>query len=277
MGLSCRALSFLGIGVASAGCSLDYDGFSISPGPDGSGGASSMTGGANAGGAGARSGEGGTGVAGGTGGVGTVGGSGSAGGVGSMGGSGGVGPVGGSGGAGGAVPLDCGTLSYAAVVSDCVNPSAPNADTCQAEAGPGVMIYDTNYADGGGGPRIIYVRFDLDGAFQAAAVTSMTLRFTAPGYANADSGSTGEIWQVGAFARSDLFDVGTLPADQGGSAIAGALGPLAPSMVVNWTLPTSLAVPAASVYLRVEPLDGDVGHYFDRDGAAPPELVVSCE
>jgi hypothetical protein len=221
------------------------------------------------GGAGGMGGTGGG--AGGTGGTG--------GGMGGMGGTGGG--AGGMGGMGGGPPPPCGTLSYSASIADCVNPAAPDPDDCAADAaafegGPGRMVLDTYYSNGGGGARTIYLRFDLDAAFAAADVATVALELSTPPDAWAASDNTGDIWSVGSFTRPDLFSAASLPADLGATAISGSLGVLAAGATVSFPLPTALAIPGAAVTLRVRPLSTDGAVLWNMTGTTPPRLVITC-
>lgn len=186
-----------------------------------------------------------------------------------MGGRGGGPPVGGSGAGGSPV---CTTVTYTAVIADCVRLDAPNPDTCKSFLNPMEFIIDTDFSAAGGGWYEAYVRFDLDGAFAANDVTSVTLRMTASPAGSSDD--TGDIFQVTAFDRADLFSTGTLPSTVGG--LAGSQGTLPNNAVIDWPLPTTVAVPGQSVYLRVHPLSGDGARYVNTDGAAAPQLIVDC-
>jgi len=60
----------------------------------------------------------------------------------------------------------------------------------------------------------------------------------------------------------------------GGSAIAANLGPVDVSMTYTWTLPSTIVVANAPVYLGLEPVTTDAPRYWNTKGMAPPELVI---
>jgi len=254
--------------VCLAGCALSYDDFQVE-----SASGSGASGGTSSGGS-SGTGSSGTGSSG-------TGGSGAAGGDGS--GAAGGAPQGGGGGSGGGPPggggtggsASCTTVTYTAVVADCVAVADPNPDDCIAALFANEMIIDTNFSDAGGGQYEVFLRFDLDSAFSADEVSAVTLRMT--GSPAGQSDNTGDIHRVTPFDRNALFSTGTLPTNVAAAAIAGSQGALAANEVIDWALPTTLAQPGQSVFLRANPQSSDGARYMNSGGANPPLLIVTCQ
>lgn len=242
-----------GLSVVSAACVLDWDQFEqrgVGGGSAASGGGGATTSASSSSSAGGMGGAGGE--------LG-VGGSGAAGG----------GGTGGQGGGGGADPV---TITYGAAVADCIYIGMEDPDLCAADPPIDSMTVDasvsTNLL-----PGHSYLRFDLDGQLAGKTVTEARLRLTVSSDMNASSISTGELHEVAAFTRPDLFvaapmAVASLGADQGA---------VMPNDVVEWVLPTALVAPNGSVFLGVLPVDTNGVDYDNNDGAAPPVLLVTAE
>jgi len=261
------------------GCSLDYDDFQVASsagsgasggehGIGGTGTGSTGTGSTGTGSTGTGStGTGSSGIGGG--GTGSTGAGGDGTGGSGTGGS-GTGAGGGSGGSG-----PCTSVMYTAVIADCVALADPDPDDCIDELNSNEMIIDTNFSSAGGGQYEVFLRFDLDGAFSVNEVSSVTLRMT--GSPVGESDNTGDIYRVTPFDRTDLFSTGTLPANVSAAPLAGSQGALAANEVIDWALPTNLAQPGQSVFLRANPLSGDGARYMNTGGANAPLLIVNCQ
>lgn len=260
-------MKVLAVGVLAcslSGCALDYGAFSV----DATGG-NGTTGGAGTGGSGAGSSTGGSSTGGSSAG-------GSANGGSSTGGSGGTANGGGNpggqgqGGAGGAGPC---VVNYFAVVSDCVEPSSPDPDLCRSQLGIGHMLVDTSYTSVDSLPRHIYLRFDIEAALPST-LASARIRLVTSNHALNGAVSTGELWQVQPFDRTDLF-FGT-PNPVGGSPVGSDKGSVGAGEVVEWALPTAPIQQDASLHFGILPLSDDGLVYWTGQGADPPQLIVSC-
>jgi hypothetical protein len=235
------------------GCTNDYDGLvagdSGTPG-GGSPGSASSAAGASGGATGAQGGEGAGGVRSGAGGA-----------------SGGT-AAGGTGGSGGSGE---GTVTYTAVVAACLDPGNPDPSTCEDQSGDGTMIVDTDFTDGGGGPRHIYLRFDLDGQLQGKNVVAAAVRLTVTETGASDS--SGELWEVTGFTAASLED--TAPAYPGAAPLSPAQGPVDANELVELVLASTVKIlPSAPAYFGIKPSSGDGTRYWNTEGQAPPTLVV---
>ena len=59
--------------------------------------------------------------------------------------------------------------------------------------------------------------------------------------------------------------------------ILGELGAVEPNQVVEWVLPTSLAVPDTTLHLSLVPVTDDAAIYWALSGAVPPALTIAWE
>lgn len=214
----------------------------------------------------------GAGAAGGDGaGAGATGGSGGAG-AGDVGGAGGLNA--GGDGAGGVADGGGGATSattlYQAVVAECIDPLAPNPDTCAAELGVGIFTVDQDQK--GMGQRHGFLRFDLDDAFLGKSVEKVTLRLRVPTLSGSDSDQTGDLWLVTAFTRDDLFVAE--PANVGATPVVASLGATPQGALVEFTLPTGIAAVDASVFFGLRPVSTNGVDYIDAEGVEPPVLEV---
>ncbi|MBW2453518.1 MAG: hypothetical protein JRI68_03360 [Deltaproteobacteria bacterium] len=267
------------VAAVLASCMLDFDAYDPRLGE----GAAAGQGGGQTGGTGGTTSSSGTGGAtGGNGGStsGTGGGggstSGSGGGGGSTSGSGGGGGVGGStsgsGGDGGTAPTN---VEYLADVADCVYVTAPNPDTCEADAAADQMTVDLTVAQAGNAEARVFLRFNLDGELVGKQVLAVVLEMRVTNGANADGPGTGEVWEVAAFTRPDLFN--SVPAPQGSAAIASDQGAVVANDWVHWTLPSSVVAPNSSVFLGVQTSFTNGVDYWNKDGLFPPKLIVTYQ
>jgi hypothetical protein len=176
--------------------------------------------------------------------------------------------IGGDGGQGGSPP---GTVVYAPSIADCIDPVTPDPDACAIETGPGVITVDT-LQNSTGTPRHSFLRFDLDDTLEGKTVDSVTLRLVVPVLVDSESDQTGEVWQVAAFTRPDLFDAA--PVKVGSVPLAPDMGAVAQGATVEFDLPVTVAVASGSVFLGLLPLISDGVDYFNLLGAQPPALVI---
>lgn len=167
------------------------------------------------------------------------------------------------------------SVEYVAVVADCVNPAVPNPDTCKTVNGATYIAIDANDS-ATDNPWIGFLRFDLDNVLAGRIVTSLRLRLVASSNSNASAPNSGRIWQVGPFARTDLF-VAPVPARIGATLLAGTQGSVEPLQVITWTLPVSLAVANGSVYLEIETVNSDGTTYWNLAGPNPPRLLIDLQ
>lgn len=163
------------------------------------------------------------------------------------------------------------TAVYEAVVADCINPLTPNPDTCAAELPAGLITVDQDQK--GMGERHSFLRFDLDDVFVGKTVDAVTLRLRVPMLSGSDSDQTGDLWLVTAFTRADLFVAE--PSNVGSSPVVASLGATPQGALVEFTLPTAIAVVDGSVFFGLRPVSTNGVDYIDSDGVEPPVLEVS--
>lgn len=180
-----------------------------------------------------------------------------------------AGGAGGAGGEGGSEQV----VTYLPMVADCVDPSLPDPDACASDQPLGTMGVDSDV--GMLVTRHSYLRFDLDEQLAGLRVTEVLLEITVSDHDDAESSSSGEIWQVEPFTRADLFVAA--PAAVGPTALVGDNGAVAQLQTVVFALPVALVMPGAPVFLGVLPLETDGIDYWNLDGATPPRLVVTAQ
>jgi hypothetical protein len=183
--------------------------------------------------------------------------------------SGGATSAGGATGGGGMGPV---VVEIVAVVADCIDPLVPDPDVCAADQPRATMGVDAEVTPPMMDARHSYLRFDLGEL--AGRVVSAALEITVSTVSSAGSSSSGEIWQVASFTRSDLF-VST-PAPMGQAPIVGDQGAVGQGQTVSFALPTAL-FGEPSLFFGVLPLSTDGIDYENLDGAVPPKLVVTVE
>jgi hypothetical protein len=281
--------SVAGAALFAGGCSHDWNTYDPRLGD---GGASSGTGatggsggsaGAGAGGvAGSTTGGGGTTTGGGTaggGGTTTGGGGTTTGGGGTTTGGGGTTSGGGSAGSG-ATGGGTGSKTYGATVADCTSTQTPDPDLCKTytyDVGMSVDQANSDYAVDGGAdePTVAYLRFELDNTFAGATVTSVTLTLTTTSNVDSQSNSSGEVWAVPCFTRTDLFNAA--PGKSGSSALAGSQGAVVPSQTVNWSLPVGSVSAGQPACFGVFPTSSNGVDYYNNDGTTPPSLTIDYQ
>lgn len=244
------------MGWAAASCQPDWDrldpSLAESPASTGVGGGaggattttSTSTGGAGAAGSGGATGQGGA----------------------SIGGAGGTG--GASDGGGGSAPV---TIEYDAAVADCIFIGMEDPDACEANSGAGYMTVDADVSQVSL-PGHAFVRFDLDGQLAGLTVIEVRLRMTVGDVADADSSSTGELFEVAPFTRMDLFTAA--PATMG--MLGGDQGAVTLNDVVDWLLPTTIVAADGSVFVGLLPVVSNGVDYFNANGAQPPKLIITA-
>lgn len=160
-------------------------------------------------------------------------------------------------------------------MADCINLNVPDPDVCATASGGDAMSVDlVNDAFTPAAPSGAFVRFDLDGTLTGKSIISAAFELRATNGASADSVSSGELWQVAAFTRADLFS--GAPAQQG--ALLGAdLGNVAKLQTISWPIPATSISSNGSLYFGVFPLNNNGTDYFNLQGATPPRLVVTYQ
>jgi hypothetical protein len=187
----------------------------------------------------------------------------------STGGNGGNGGVGGEAGAGGSPGPQ--TIVYAPSVAACIFVTAPDPAACLASQAPNTMGVDLA---GSMGQEIrSYLRFELDGQLSGKRVTAVTLEITVSMVPNANSSSSGVVYEVEAFTQQTLL--GNVPMEV--MQLAGDQGAAALGMTVAWPLPVGSVAPNAPLYLGIHPVIADGLDYENDMGMTPPRLLVTVE
>ena len=169
-------------------------------------------------------------------------------------------------------PPDARTMfAYTATVAECVDPAAPNPDTCKMIKGQDQLVVDLLDATTMQ-PWDVFIRFDLDSAFGMATVQKLTLELTVTDDNLAPSGNSGVVWQVAPFTKMDLYT--KEPAKIGMMPISGSQGAITKLEVVHFPLPAMLAAPNGSVYLGMTTPSQDGANYWNLAGPNPPRLLV---
>jgi hypothetical protein len=249
------------------------------------------SGGGAGGSAGIGTGGASTGATGGSGNTGATGGSdASTGGAGASGGSGGTSGGGGASGGVAGTTQDAGGIGALAgkgsieilpTVADCIDTTNPNPDQCESVMGKYQMVVDLQNSamiggsgSGGGPPTAVFVRFDLGPYLAAKTIVSAEYQMTITDYTNSGSSSSGEVFEVSAFTRPDLFV--SAPAK-----VSGVLGPnqgtVATLETVSWQLPPVNASGKEAVCLGVYPTNIDGAYYYNGLGTTPPRLHIDYE
>jgi hypothetical protein len=165
------------------------------------------------------------------------------------------------------------TLSFAPTVADCVSTTAPDPDECETETGQGLMNVDL--LDPAMLERRAFLRFEIDPRLAERPVDSMTLVLTTGPGMGTSSTQAGDVYEVEAFTRPELF--GSMPATVG-AALAPSPGPVGMAAQASWSLPAASLVGTGGVLcLGVLPLVADGADYFNLDGTTPPALVVTFQ
>src|SRR5439155_20081297 len=125
----------------------------------------------------------------------------------------------------------------------------PSPAMCKMLKGPQQLVVDL-LDSGTMHPWNAYLRFDLDAAFAGRHLVDVRLRNTATDDNLAPSNTTGRVWKVAPFALADLSVAA--PAKVGSSPLAGSQGSVQKLEVMEWSLPTSLVTPSASIYLGLD-------------------------
>lgn len=178
-------------------------------------------------------------------------------------------------GAGGNMPLP--SIEYPASVAECIGVDlmgvlVVDPALCERNAGFGQLKADENDSNSNGSLLSAYLRFDLDGALAGKSVDAVTLRLVVTTSSNATSDNSGEIRQVKPFVESDLTMAA--PPDVSMEPVGADQGPVTLAQVVEWALPTNLVTPDMPVFLRLFPRSGDGVSYWNKDGPAPPRLII---
>jgi hypothetical protein len=86
---------------------------------------------------------------------------------------------------------------------------------------------------------------------------------------------SGELFEVAAFTRPDLFIMTPAPAGM----LSGSLGSVTQGEVVDFTIPIGLVSANGSVYLGVLPTSVNTNgvDYMNLQGADPPKLIVTVQ
>ena len=163
-------------------------------------------------------------------------------------------------------------LNYPATVAACTEPLGLDPSYCAMVASPlpGAITIDQD--DLMLGPFNGYLRFDLDGAVDPGAVLSVTLRMTTTGEMDADSTSSGEVWEVEPFELAALF---VLQPATVGPLLAPTQGMVESVDVIEWPLPPEVLTGGpSSVYFGVFPTVTNGVDYWGVGGMEPPVLIV---
>ena len=189
------------------------------------------------------------------------------GGAGGTGGTGGVTSASGQGGlagAGGDGGTEPGTVSTLPTVADCLEGNGTPA-SCETE--PGALWVDMpNWR--------AFLRFELDGTLEGKTVTSVTLRLTVGDFTDAESNSTGEVYEVEPFTAGDLLDG---PPSQVGGPLVTNRGSAPQLAVIDLSLPSSMVAPNSPVFLGIFPVASDGVGYWNLYGPDPPELLIDYQ
>lgn len=167
-----------------------------------------------------------------------------------------------------------GTLVYAPVYAECLNPVEPDPRGCDDRH---TMTVDADFRPAAGtsntslGPRAAYLRFDLDQQLAGRVIESAYMELNVADFDEAKSPQSGELWEV------EPFDSSTTtirsPARMG-TNLAPSFGPIAAGAKVQLTVPPGKLRPNTSLYLGVLPASNDGVDYYDELGVKPPTLVI---
>lgn len=167
-----------------------------------------------------------------------------------------------------------GTVVYAPVYAECLNPLKPDPRGCDDR---NTLTVDTEFVPSGVvtsvslGPRAAYFRFDLDQQLVGRVIESAFLELNVGAFPEADSTQTGELWEVEPF---DPSTTSVRSPARVGANLAPSYGPAAPGSTVQLQIPPTKIRPNSSLYLGVLPSSSDGVDYYDNSGLKPPTLVV---
>ena len=170
-------------------------------------------------------------------------------------------------------PAADGELLFVASVAECVDVATPDPDACRTAGGtPGLTVdQSTSIAGNDGATAAAFFAFELDDSFTAGEVTAVTLELGSGGFGG-DSDQSGDVWQVAAFTRDDLFT--STPAQLGADPVGVGVGQVSSCQVVSW--PLSMTVePNTTVYLGVFPTSYNGVDYFAIGGELEPRLRIT--
>lgn len=167
----------------------------------------------------------------------------------------------GTGGTGGALE----TVVYTATVADCIDTSAPDPDQCASPAE--ALWIDLPETEA-------YLRFEPDSTIAGATVVSASLRLTVGTYSQAQGDTSGELWEVTPFSRTDLFSAAPSAT---GSVLAPDQGAADPGASIDWPLPVGLIAAGTPVYLGLFPTSHNSVGYLNLNSGDPPRLIVEIQ
>ena len=167
-----------------------------------------------------------------------------------------------------------GTVVYAPVYAECLNPVAPDARGCDdrntltvdSDFRPAAMVTSTSL-----GARGAFFRFDLDQQLVGRVIESAFLELNVADFDEAKSPQTGELWEVEPF---DPATTSVRSPARVGANLAPSHGPVTPGTKVQLQIPPTKLRPNSSLYLGVLPSSNDGVDYYDKLGVKPPTLVI---